>query len=336
MKKVSVARIDFSKGSGLVPVVARDNATGKVLMMAYADKNAVQQTLKTGFAHYYSRSRGKLWKKGEESGHVQRVRAVKVDCDGDALLYEVDQTGPACHTGEETCFFSELKAAPAREYDRTMADEVLRLLRGADVFRRRWVKDSSKKEYRYLVNPVTEGIPPPAPELVEWIVETLDRVATIHVDKVVTFEALGIPYATLLAQRRKKPLAIIRKRDFGSENLTAKVPYASGFERGTYHVYGIERGERVIMLDDMVSTGGSLIPTIKTLAKKGVKVEDVLCVCEKPQYGGSKAVWNRTGVRVKTLFRLEEVAGRVLASPSPLLAGLLRTGRAEKSLSTAR
>jgi phosphoribosyl-AMP cyclohydrolase/adenine/guanine phosphoribosyltransferase-like PRPP-binding protein len=323
MTKVSLAQIDFGKGDGLVPVVARDNATGKVLMMAYADKNAVQHTLESGFAHYFSRSRSKLWKKGEESGHVQRVRMVKVDCDRDALLYEVDQTGPACHTGEETCFFSELEAAPSREYDRAMAGEVLRLLRGAQLSRRRWVKDSSKKEYRYLVNPVTEGIPPAPPELVEWIVETLDRIASSRIDKVVTFEALGIPYATLLAQRRKKPLAIIRKRDFGPTSLTAKVPYASGFERGTYFLYGIDRGDRILLLDDMVSTGGSLIPTIKTLVKKGVKVEDVLCVCEKPRYGGSKVVRKRTGVRVKTLFSLEEAAGRVLAAPSPLLAELL-------------
>ena len=118
--------------------------------------------------------------------------------------------------------------------------------------------------------------------------------------------------------------------------LTAKVPYASGFEQGTYFVYGVERGERVLLVDDMVSTGGSLIPTIKALAKSGVKVADALCVCEKPQYGGSKAVRKRTGTRVKTLFSLEEVAGRVSASPTPLLAGLLGTARPRKNLETTR
>jgi phosphoribosyl-AMP cyclohydrolase/adenine/guanine phosphoribosyltransferase-like PRPP-binding protein len=335
--KVSLARIDFGKGGGLVPVVARDNATGKVLMMAYADRNAVQHTLDTGFAHYFSRSRGRLWKKGVESGHVQRVRAVRVDCDRDALLYEVDQTGPACHTGEETCFFSELQAAHSNEYDRAMAGEVVKLLEGAALSRRRWVKDSSRSEYRYLVNPVTEGIPPAPPEVLEWLVEMLDRVASGDVDKVVTFESLGIPYATLLAQRRKKPLAIIRKRDFGHpESLTARVPYASGFERGTYFVYGVGRGEKVLLIDDMVSTGGSLIPTIKVLRRKGVKVEDALCVCEKPQYGGSDAVRRRTGVRVKTLFRMGEIEGRIAASPTLLLSRLLSSGRAKQSPSKAR
>jgi len=336
VKRVSLAQVDFGKGGGLVPVVARDDVTGRVLMMAYADKNAVQHTLDTGFAHYFSRSRGRLWKKGEESGHVQRVRAVKVDCDRDALLYEVDQTGPACHTGEETCFFSELEVARDKEYDRTMAGEVVRLLEGAALSRRKWVKDSSRSEYRYLVNPVTEGIPPAPPELLEWIADVIDGIASTKVDKVVTFEALGIPYATLLAQRRKKPLAIIRKRDFGSpENLTAKVPYASGFETGTYFVYGVNKGERIILLDDMVSTGGSLIPTIKALRRKGVRVEDSLAVCEKPRYGGSSEVRRRTGLRVKTLFRLEERGGRVVASPTPLLSKLLGRTRAENGPSRA-
>lgn len=324
MKTLTVRQIDFAKGGGLVPVVARDSATGRVLMLAYANKDAVQHTLETGYAHYFSRSRGKLWRKGEDSGHVQRVRTVRVDCDRDALLYEVDQTGPACHTGEETCFFSELVAAPSHEYDRSMAAEVVRLLEGAELSRRKWVKDSSRTEYRYLVNPVTEGIPPAPPELLEWLVDVMDRLASTNADKIVTFEALGIPYATLLAQRRKKALAIIRKRDFGSpQNLTARVPYASGFERGDYFVYGVGEGDKILLVDDMVSTGGSLIPTIEALRRKRVKVEDVLCVCEKPQYGGSEAVRRQTGQRVKTLFALKEAGGRMAASPTRLLSRLM-------------
>lgn len=108
MKSVEVNEIDFAKGDGLVPVVAQDKKTGKVLMLAYANREAVEATLKTKFAHYWSRSRSKLWKKGEESGHVQAVHSVLVDCDADTLLYIVDQTGAACHTGQETCFFRDL------------------------------------------------------------------------------------------------------------------------------------------------------------------------------------------------------------------------------------
>lgn len=89
---------------GLVPVVAQENRSGDVLMVAYADREALARTSETGFAHYFSRSRGTLWRKGESSGHVQRVREIRLDCDGDTVLYRVEQEGPACHTGSRTCF----------------------------------------------------------------------------------------------------------------------------------------------------------------------------------------------------------------------------------------
>lgn len=99
--------------SGLVPVVTQDAVSGQVLMLAYANKEAVEKTLTTREAHYYSRSRGELWHKGATSGHVQNVLEVRYDCDEDALLYRVFQTGAACHTGEHSCFYRALtEAAP--------------------------------------------------------------------------------------------------------------------------------------------------------------------------------------------------------------------------------
>jgi phosphoribosyl-ATP pyrophosphohydrolase/phosphoribosyl-AMP cyclohydrolase len=89
---------------GLVPVVAQDARTGEVLMLAWANAEALRLTRETGRAHYWSRSRGSLWAKGETSGHVQEVVDVRIDCDADAVLYRVRQTGPACHTGERSCF----------------------------------------------------------------------------------------------------------------------------------------------------------------------------------------------------------------------------------------
>ena len=109
MNQAKMDEIDFVKGDGLVPVVTQDAGSGKVLMVAYANEEAVKLTLETRMAHYWSRSRNKLWKKGEESGNVQKVHDVLVDCDGDTLLYVVDQSGPACHTGNETCFFRKLE-----------------------------------------------------------------------------------------------------------------------------------------------------------------------------------------------------------------------------------
>ncbi|HET9039127.1 MAG TPA: bifunctional phosphoribosyl-AMP cyclohydrolase/phosphoribosyl-ATP diphosphatase HisIE [Gemmatimonadales bacterium] len=91
---------------GLVPVVAQESRSGDVLMLAYANREALERTQATGQAHYYSRSRAGLWRKGATSGHEQAVREIRVDCDGDAILYRVDQTGPACHTGARTCFSS--------------------------------------------------------------------------------------------------------------------------------------------------------------------------------------------------------------------------------------
>lgn len=101
-------KVDFAKGGGLVPVVAQDALTGDVLMLAYMNEEALQATLKTGEMHYWSRSKGRLWRKGEESGHVQALHSLSLDCDGDTLVAKVHQTGPACHTGSPTCFSTHL------------------------------------------------------------------------------------------------------------------------------------------------------------------------------------------------------------------------------------
>ena len=109
MKASKLDEIDFAKGNGLVPVVTQEAKTGKVLMLAYANREAVEETMRSKLATYWSRSRNELWKKGDTSGHIQKVRRVLVDCDNDTLLYVVDQVGPACHTGKHSCFFSKLE-----------------------------------------------------------------------------------------------------------------------------------------------------------------------------------------------------------------------------------
>jgi len=101
-------KLDFKKGNGLIPVVVQDAQTKETLMLAYANREAVEKTLSTGFATYWSRSRGKLWVKGETSGHTQKIRSVSADCDYDALLYVVEQKGVVCHTGAATCFHNKL------------------------------------------------------------------------------------------------------------------------------------------------------------------------------------------------------------------------------------
>lgn len=92
--------------NGLICTIAQDHKTGRVLMVAWANQDAIQKTIETGLAHYYSRSRNKLWCKGEESGHLQKVKEMRTDCDGDTLLLQIEQVGGmACHTGRESCFF---------------------------------------------------------------------------------------------------------------------------------------------------------------------------------------------------------------------------------------
>lgn len=101
--------IDFDKAGGLVPAIAQDAETGEVLMLAWMNREAYEETLKTGRVCYFSRSRNKLWRKGEESGHVQHVREVFVDCDTDTVLLKVEQVGgAACHEGYKSCFFRKI------------------------------------------------------------------------------------------------------------------------------------------------------------------------------------------------------------------------------------
>ncbi len=102
-------RVDWEK-SDLLPVIVQDVNTNEVLMMAYMNREALQRSLETKTAHYYSRSKQRLWKKGESSGHLQHIKSFFIDCDNDTLLIKVEQEGVACHTGRRSCFFTELES----------------------------------------------------------------------------------------------------------------------------------------------------------------------------------------------------------------------------------
>ena len=106
--QVSMSEIKFD-ASGLIPVVVQDAETNEVLMLAYMNQESLQLTLQTGETHFWSRSRNELWHKGATSGNAQRVVELRLDCDADALLIRVHPAGPACHTGNQTCFYREIK-----------------------------------------------------------------------------------------------------------------------------------------------------------------------------------------------------------------------------------
>ena len=102
-------KLDFSKGGGLLPAIVQDYRTGKVLMLAYINNKSWEKTLKTGEAHYWSRSRRELWHKGGSSGHIQRIKEIYADCDNDTVLFSVEQVGgAACHLGYESCFHKKI------------------------------------------------------------------------------------------------------------------------------------------------------------------------------------------------------------------------------------
>ena len=121
---IDLSKIKFNK-DGLIPVITQSYYSGKVLMQAYANKEAIEETIKTGYAVYYSRSRQKLWKKGETSGNLQKIVKIKIDCDGDSVLYLVKDYNVACHTGKESCFYRDIEF---KDVDKPDAYEVLHSL----------------------------------------------------------------------------------------------------------------------------------------------------------------------------------------------------------------
>lgn len=299
-------KIDFSKCDGLVPVIAIDYRTMSILTQAFANEEAVRRTVETGYAHFYSRSRKRLWLKGESSGNKMRVIEVIADCDCDSIVYLVEPLGPACHTGEYSCFHNPV------EYDRqvysTLENElwshIVEAFKHAKIAVRRGY--GGLNEYLYIVNPLTDNIPPPPPLLTSLLAESMKRFleAAGPASKVVVPEALGLPIGSIVAYRLGLPLAVIRKREYPVNGVSIR--YTSGYEEGRYYVYGVEKGDTVYLVDDAVSTGGTLKAVVKALEASGVKVVAIAASIFKPQYGALTAVeetslpyWRAVDVYVK-------------------------------------
>ncbi len=179
---------------GLVPVVIQDWTTGEVLTLAYANAEALERTRATGELHLWSRSRGELWHKGATSGNVQRVRALRVDCDGDALLALVEPAGPACHTGERTCFFTGDLEPPAPHEALPALERTLR------------ARAAERPEGSYTVTLLDD--PPLIGEKVREEAEEVARAAREETDERVDSEAADVLYhLTVLLHSRGRGLA---------------------------------------------------------------------------------------------------------------------------------
>jgi phosphoribosyl-ATP pyrophosphohydrolase/phosphoribosyl-AMP cyclohydrolase len=177
---------------GLAPCIAQDADTGEVLTLAYVSEEALRLTVETGEMHFFSRSRGKLWRKGEESGNVLKLRQLRIDCDGDAILALVEPTGPACHTGERTCFYRELGG----EEPAPVAHEALATLQ-----RTLRSRAAERPEGSYTVKLLED--PELIGEKVEEEAEEVVRAAREESDERVAEEAADLLYhlSVLLASR---------------------------------------------------------------------------------------------------------------------------------------
>jgi phosphoribosyl-ATP pyrophosphohydrolase/phosphoribosyl-AMP cyclohydrolase len=196
---------------GLVPVIAQEAATGQVRMLAWANREALERTLATKQAHFWSRSRAKMWRKGEESGNTLAVRDVRIDCDGDVVLYSVDPAGPSCHTGATSCFFRahDGEGGGIKIDDGPPDPPAVIVARVADVIARR---RKERPEKSYVVSLLDKGfekinakISEEAGELVEALPQadaahTAHEAADLLFHMLVGLEAAGVPAERVFAE----------------------------------------------------------------------------------------------------------------------------------------
>lgn len=218
---------------GLIPAIVQDGANGQVLMHAYMNAEALALTRETGLAHYYSRSRKRLWRKGEESGHVQRVREILYDCDGDTLLLKVDQVVAACHTGNRSCFFRRLGdddpgtgRGAERKFDPAAIYAGLGVL--ADVYGVILERKTHPREGSYVARLFSEGRSQILEKVLEEAREVVIAAKDAPRDQVIAEMAdLWFHALVLLAERGVRPEEIAQELHRRSEERKGESPSRS-------------------------------------------------------------------------------------------------------------
>jgi phosphoribosyl-ATP pyrophosphohydrolase/phosphoribosyl-AMP cyclohydrolase len=186
---------------GLVPVVAQDHRNGNVLMLAWATREALEKTAATGQAHYWSRSRKQLWRKGEESGHTQTVAEIRLDCDGDTVLYRAHQQGPACHTGQPTCFSTVITKDGAGATETEPGAHLLTRL-AATIARRALERPAGS----YTVKLLDRGVPKVSQKVGEEAIEVVVAANAEDGSRLVSESADLLYHLLVLLEARNVPL----------------------------------------------------------------------------------------------------------------------------------
>ena len=170
-----------------------------------------------------------------------------------------------------------------------------------------------KGEYNYFVHPITDGIPLVEPSILEEVAEGISRFGNMEVDKIVCVEAMGIHIATALSIKTRIPFVVVRKRVYG---LDGEVPVhqMTGYSQGELYINGLHKGDRIILIDDVVSTGGTMIAVLNALKQMEVEIVDVMVVIEKGN--GKDIVKRETGFTVKSLIKVNILEGRVVIEGS--------------------
>jgi len=282
-----VGRLDFKRevaGMRVVVAIARDWSSGDVLMQAYMNRQAALKTLTEGLVTYWSTSRHQLWTKGETSGFTQRLMGFSVDCDGDALLLDVDQKGPACHTGLRSCFdtYRRLDTEGLRK------DLAAAIRRDALTFGEFTLTSGRKSHYYLDIKKITTR-----PEILSMVSHLIAYEFADGVDVVAGPELGAIPIVVAVALRKGLPYAMIRKGDRAHGTLR--------------RVEGrVREGDRVLLIDDVTTSGGSLVGCVESLREEGAKVKRVTCVVDRRE-GASQLLRERCGLELRPLLTIGDL-----------------------------
>ncbi len=271
-------------GMDLVVAITRAWPSGDVLMQAYMNREALVRTLTTGKVVYWSTSRRELWIKGETSGCPQMLRGFSIDCDGDSVLLDVKQKGPACHKGLDSCF-DTLR----RIDEKDLEEELIKAIKEGALSFGEFTLTSGKKSRYYLdIKRITTH-----PDQLGLISALIASRLTEDIDILAGPELGAVPIVTAVALRSGLPYAMIRKE-------------ARSHGTGRKIEGELEAGQKALLIDDVTTSGGSLIKSVEALRATGAEVVRVICVVDRME-GASEELEAATGLRLEPILTVEDL-----------------------------